>query len=91
MKSIYRTTKECVIRCRKARCIEGIKDTEYAIFLDHKINAYKSRVHELGQILNYATDAVITNVQAIPSEESVIIQLADVLQGLLQVSLIREL
>lgn len=26
IKSIHRTTKECVIRCRKARCIEGIKD-----------------------------------------------------------------
>lgn len=55
---------------------------EYAIFLDHKINAYKSRVHELGRILNYATNAVITNVQALPSEESVIIQLADVLTGI---------
>lgn len=57
-------------------------NNEYSIFLDHKINAYKSRVHELGKILNYSTNATITNVQALPSEESVIIQLADVLTGI---------
>ena len=47
-------------------------NNEYAIFLDHKINAYKSRVHELGKILNYSTNATITNVQALPSGESLI-------------------
>lgn len=53
----------------------------YSIFLDHKINAYKSRVHELWRILRYSTNADIENVQALPSEESVIIQLADILTG----------
>lgn len=56
-------------------------NNEYSIFLDHKINAYKGRVFELGRILNYSTNAVIENVQALPSEQSAIIQLADILTG----------
>lgn len=43
IKSLHRTTKECVIRCRKARCIEGIKD----------ISSYKEVLQSLGCFFNY--------------------------------------
>ena len=53
----------------------------YQIFLDYKTNGYQHRVQELGKILNNASTAELTKIQALPSEESVLIQLADVLTG----------
>ena len=53
----------------------------YQIFLDYKTNGYQHRVQELGLILNNASTAELTQIQALPSDESVLIQLADVLTG----------
>ena len=59
-----------------------IEGNEYRIFLDHKINANKDRVNELGRILkNSNIDASIKYIQALHSHESVAIQLADILTG----------
>ena len=51
----------------------------YDIFVDHKINKYKDRINELKKILRYSN--TVNMVQALPSHESVAIQLADVLTG----------
>lgn len=53
----------------------------YQVFVDYKTNGYQHRVQELGAILNNASTAELTQIQALPSEESVLIQLADVLTG----------
>lgn len=53
----------------------------YQVFLDFKTNGYRHRVKELGTILNNASTAELKQIQALPSEESVLIQLADVLTG----------
>ena len=53
----------------------------YQIFVDYKTNGYQHRVQELGMILNNASTAELTQIQALPSEESVLIQFADVLTG----------
>lgn len=53
----------------------------YQIFVDYKTNGYQHRVQELGTILNNASIAQLTQIQSLPSEESVLIQLADVLTG----------
>ena len=53
----------------------------YQIFVDYKTNGYQHRVKELGTILNNASTAELTQIQALPSEESVLIQLADVMTG----------
>lgn len=53
----------------------------YQIFVDYKVNGYPHRVFELGKILNNATSARVSQIQALPSEQSVLIQLADVLTG----------
>lgn len=53
----------------------------YQVFVDFKTNGYRHRVKELGTILNNASTAELTQIQALPSEESVLIQLADVLTG----------
>lgn len=55
---------------------------EYSCFLDHKINGNRRRLKEFHKILNYTTNAKVNNVQAIHSQESVIIQMADILTGL---------
>lgn len=57
-------------------------DNEYYCFLDHKINGNRRRLKEFHKILNYTTNAKVNNVQAVHSHESVIIQMADVLTGL---------
>ena len=54
---------------------------EYDIFLDYKVNGYRQRLHELHRILNNATMAKISNLQALPSHESLLIQMADILTG----------
>lgn len=53
----------------------------YQVFVDYKTNGYQHRVQELGAILNNASTAELTQIQALPSEQSVLIQLADVLTG----------
>lgn len=53
----------------------------YQIFVDYKTNGYQHRVQELGTILNNASTAELIQIQALPSEESALIQLADVLTG----------
>ena len=53
----------------------------YQVFVDYKTNGYQHRVKELGNILNNTSTAELSQIQALPSEESVLIQLADVLTG----------
>jgi hypothetical protein len=55
---------------------------EYAIFIDHKINKDHNRITKLSEVLNNANlFSSIINVQAIHSQESLGIQLADFLTG----------
>lgn len=55
----------------------------YEIFVDHKVNRYKSRLHELRRVLMLSNlTSNILQVQGLPSEQSVGIQLADILTGL---------
>ncbi len=55
----------------------------YDIFLDLKINRNKGRLKELGLVLDRANlTSDIKQVQGLPSEQSLGIQLADVLTGL---------
>ncbi len=56
-------------------------ENSYQIFLDYKVNGYQHRVKELGTFLNNTSAAELTQIQALPSEESVLIQFADVLTG----------
>lgn len=56
-------------------------DNSYSIFLDYKINGNQHRVKELGRILKKTSSSDILNIQALPSNESLLIQLADVLTG----------
>ena len=58
-----------------------LHDNEYLLFLDHKVNGYKHRVNELCHILNLASMANVLQAQALPSNQSILIQLADVLTG----------
>ena len=58
-----------------------VMGNSYQVFVDYKTNGYQHRVKELGSILNNASTAVLTQIQALPSEESVLIQLADVMTG----------
>lgn len=57
---------------------------EYRIFCDYKRNRLPSRLKTLEQCLNRANLVSTVYVQAIRSEESVFIQLCDVLTGLTQ-------
>jgi hypothetical protein len=55
----------------------------YNIFLDYKINRNKGRLKELKKVLSNANlTSTIENVQGLPSEQSLGIQLADVLTGI---------
>ena len=63
-----------------------IEGNSYKIFLDYKVNAQKSRIQDLCRILRYTTLATINQTQALPSEQSVLIQLADVLTGVVSSS-----
>lgn len=55
---------------------------EYSIFCDFKQNRMRNRLHVLQSCLDYSNlSSVVGNVQAVRSEESVLIQLADVLTG----------
>lgn len=55
---------------------------EYSIFLDHKRNKENNRVQVLKDVLsNSSLTSVISNIQALPSNQSLGIQLCDVLTG----------
>lgn len=55
----------------------------YNIYLDFKVNRNKGRLNELRRILDLSNlTSDITQVQGLPSEQSVGIQLADILTGL---------
>ena len=55
---------------------------EYVVFCDNKPNRDMTRLHVLQSCLRQANlSSTIENVQAVPSDESVLIQLADVLTG----------
>jgi len=55
----------------------------YSIFLDFKVNRNKGRLHELKKVLNNSNlTSDIELLQALPSEQSLGIQLADVLTGI---------
>jgi hypothetical protein len=55
---------------------------EYSIFCDFKQNRLRNRLHRLQRCLDCSNlSANVVNVQAIRSDESVLIQLADVLTG----------
>ena len=56
-------------------------NNSYQIFLDYKVNGYKQRVQDLGKVLNNASTATVSQIQSLPSEESVLIQMADVMTG----------
>ncbi len=56
---------------------------KYDIFLDYKVNRNKNRLKELNKILQFSNlTSVINQVQALPSEQSLGIQLADIITGL---------
>ena len=55
----------------------------YSVFLDHKINKNTKRVSKLKEVLiNANLTSEIASVQALPSEQSLGIQLADFLTGI---------
>lgn len=55
----------------------------YDIFLDYKINRNKGRLNTLHEILDHSNlTSDVKQVQALPSEQSLGIQLADVLTGM---------
>ena len=58
-----------------------LQNNKYLLFLDHKVNGYKHRVNELGRILGMASMVTMLQAQALPSNQSILIQLADVLVG----------
>ena len=56
---------------------------EYSIFVDFKQNRRRDRLHVLRRCLGWSNlSSEVTRVQAVKSEESVLIQMADVLTGL---------
>ena len=57
---------------------------EYYIFIDHKVNKDLNRIHNLKDVLNNSNlFSSIENIQALPSNELLGIQLADFLMGAL--------
>jgi len=65
---------------------------EYQIFCDYKSNRLRNRLHILKRCLGYANlSASVTSVQALRSQESVLIQLADVLVGIASAKLNKKL
>ena len=58
---------------------------EYAIYMDHRKNRVPTRLHQLKLVLSRAKpQSTVKNLQAIPSRESDLLQLCDVLLGLTQ-------
>jgi len=63
-----------------------VPGNEYSIFIDHKINANPHRVSTMEKALRMTSPAIVRQAQALPSEQSVLIQFADVLTGLVAAS-----
>ena len=64
----------------------------YNVFLDLKVNRNKGRLKELCKVLNNANlSSSITQVQGLPSEQSLGIQLADLLTGLVAAKFNKEI
>ena len=56
---------------------------KYNIFIDYKVNRNKGRINVLKHVLDFSNlTSEIVQVQALPSDESLGIQLADILTGL---------
>lgn len=56
---------------------------EYSVFCDFKSNRVRTRLHDLAHCLSHANlSSDIANVQAVRSNESVLMQAADVLTGI---------
>lgn len=58
-----------------------IMGNSYQVFVDYKTNGYPHRVNELGKILRNTSTADLSQIQALPSDESLLIQLSDILSG----------
>ncbi len=58
-----------------------VEGNTYNIFLDYKVNGNRHRVNELENILRSGAWGIVQQAQSLPSDESVLIQLADVLTG----------
>ena len=58
-----------------------LNDNTYNIFVDYKVNGNRHRVKDLGNILQNTTMATVKQIQSLPSHESILIQLADILSG----------
>lgn len=58
-----------------------VNDNTYNIFVDYKVNGNRHRVKDLGNILQKTTMATVKQIQSLPSHESILIQLADILSG----------
>lgn len=58
-----------------------MSNDNYYIYLDYKSNKDNNRLPKLKEILNYVSEGEIIDVLPIRSEESVFIQLADLLSG----------
>ena len=58
-----------------------VNDNTYNIFVDYKVNGNRHRVKDLGNILRKTTMATVKQIQSLPSHESILIQLADILSG----------
>lgn len=60
-----------------------LDNNTYNVFLDLKVNRNKGRLNELKRVLNNSNiTSAINQVQGLPSEQSLGIQLADVLTGM---------
>ena len=58
-----------------------VNENAYNIFVDYKVNGNRHRVKDLGRMLQRTTMATVNQTQALPSHESILIQLADILSG----------
>ncbi len=58
-----------------------VEGNTYNIFLDYKVNGNRHRVKELEKVLQNGAWGVVQQAQSLPSDESILIQLADVLTG----------
>lgn len=58
-----------------------VEGNTYNVFLDYKVNGNRHRVKELERVLQNGAWGIVKQAQSLPSDESLLIQLADVLTG----------
>lgn len=58
-----------------------VEGNTYNVYLDYKVNGNRHRVKELERILQSGAWGIVQQAQSLPSDESLLIQLADVLTG----------